>query len=64
MGFLSELWALASETPDEKRARLREQGAVTRRKPRYAPPPTNHPDDHYGFGGLDAYAAKKPKGKK
>lgn len=61
MGFLKDLFTLAKETPDERRIREREGRVIAKRKAKTAP--TEHPDDHYGFAGLDAYNAKLRKGK-
>lgn len=73
MGFFTDLFTLAKETPDQRRKREREGRVISKPKPQAAGhpnspyerfPPTSHPDDHYGFEGLDAYAAGKAKGKK
>lgn len=61
MSVLKDVWGLLTETPDERRQREREGRVVTKRKP--PPAPTNHPDDHYGFAGMDAWSEKKRKGK-
>ena len=64
MGILSDIWTIATETGDERRMREKQSGKLRKHTPRYAPKPTNHPDDHYGFEGLDEYAAKKAKKRK
>lgn len=61
MGFWKDLRTLCAETPDERRQREREGRILAKRKAKTAP--TEHPDDHYGFAGLDAYNAKLRKGK-
>lgn len=53
------LWDYLRETPDERRRRKMREA----KRPKRKPAPTAHPDDHYPFSGLDAYAAKKRTGK-
>jgi hypothetical protein len=53
------IWDLLKETPDERRKRK----MLEARKPKRAPKQTQHPDDHYGFDGLNAYSKRKRQGK-
>lgn len=53
-------WDYLKETPDQRRKRQAKEEKQAKRG-RLAP--TSHPDDHYGFDGLNAYAARKKKGK-
>jgi hypothetical protein len=67
MGFLADLFTLAKETPDERRQREREGRVITRHKAKQPAAPTSHPDDHYGFSGMDKWSQKRsqsPRGRK
>ena len=64
MGALGDLWKVLTETPDDRRKREREGRVITKSKQTAKTAPTSHPDDFYGFDGLNKYSAGKSKGKR
>jgi len=50
------IWDLLKETPDQRKLRKMRERSTTKRK-RTAP--TSHPDDFYGFDGLNEYSKKQ-----